>query len=252
MALAPKLQQRQTQSLVMTPQLQQAIKLLQLSNIELAAFVEEQLESNPLLERGTGTENRREEAVVLSEEQGSFTEVDMDVPSKAAESLDAPDEIIHEQESAADVGGSVDWSKAGSGGSFSGSSDYNPVDNAEMELSLKDHLLEQLSVDIRDESERLIGAYLIDHVDDNGYLRLGVDDAADRLNVSVNRVNSVLTQLQSFDPVGVCARDLQECLTLQLRESGKLDQPMMALLSNLALLAKHDLRALARLCDIDM
>ena len=136
MAIAPKLQQKQTTSLVMTPQLQQAIKLLQLSNIELEAFVEEQLESNPLLERGTGDENRREEAKAAREALDAFSEVNMDTPSSASDNLDVPDEVIHVQASAADVGGSVDWSKSGSGGSFSGSQGYDAIENSETENTL--------------------------------------------------------------------------------------------------------------------
>ena len=87
MAIAPKLKLKQSQSLVMTPQLQQAIKLLQLSNIELTAFVEEQLESNPLLERGTGDENRREEAVAARETLDEFSEMTMEAPSAAQQNL---------------------------------------------------------------------------------------------------------------------------------------------------------------------
>ncbi len=254
MAIAPKLQQRQTQSLVMTPQLQQAIKLLQLSNIELAAFVEEQLESNPLLERGTGDENRREEAAAARVALEEFKEVNMDAPNAAAESLDAPDHVIHEQSSsadiAADVGGAVDWSKAGSGGSFTSSSDFNPMDNVEAEITLRAHLTEQLGIDIKDDKERLIGTYLIDHVDENGYLRMTIEEAAERLNVSTARVQSVLTQLQTFEPTGVFSRDLKECLSLQLRDKNELDKPMQVLLDNLQLLAKHDLGKLMKLCDI--
>ncbi|MCF6329550.1 MAG: hypothetical protein L3J02_07115, partial [Henriciella sp.] len=85
MALAPQIKLKQGQQLAMTPQLQQAIKLLTLTNIELAAFVEEQLESNPLLERGTGTENRREDAVEAAQESDSgLSELDLNAPSAAA------------------------------------------------------------------------------------------------------------------------------------------------------------------------
>ncbi len=250
MAMAPKLQQKQTQSLVMTPQLQQAIKLLQLSNIELAAFVEEQLESNPLLERGTGDENRREEVAAAKEALEEYSELSMDAPTLAEKSLDAPADVIHEQSSAADVGGSVDWSKSGSGGSFSNSGEYNIIENTEAEKTLHEHLHDQLVVDIKDPTERLIGTYLIEHVDDNGYLRISVEESAERLGVSENRVHSVLTQVQCFEPTGVAARDLRECLILQLREKNALDDHMFALLDNLQLLAKHDLSKLAKICDL--
>lgn len=250
MAMAPRLQQKQTTSLVMTPQLQQAIKLLQLSNLELAAFVDEQLESNPLLERGTGDENRRGEAEAARETIEEFTEISMDAPTAAGSDLDAPAEVIHEQSSAADVGGSIDWSKSGSGGTFSGGSEYNLIENTEAEITLIEHLTDQLGMEIKDPKERLIGAYLIDHVDDNGYMRLSIEEAAERLGISQNRVQSVLTQIQSFEPTGVCARDLKECLALQLREKGLLNDSMLTMLDNLTMLAKHDLSKLASVCDV--
>lgn len=253
MAIAPRLVQKQSQSLVMTPQLQQAIKLLQLSNIELAAFVEEQLESNPLLERGTGDENRRGEDSASAEPSESFTEISLDAPGKeASDTLDVPDHTIQVDDSPADVGGSVDWSKSGNtGGSFNGNSDYDPMDNTAAEITLSEHLNAQLAMAIHDPRERLIGTYLIDQVDENGYLRADMDDIAMRLGVSLTRVQSVLTTLQSFEPTGVFARDLRECLSLQLKERGELDSAMAALLDNLGLLAKHDLSKLMKVCSVD-
>lgn len=252
MAVAPRLVQKQSQSLVMTPQLQQAIKLLQLSNIELAAFVEEQLESNPLLERGTGDENRRGEDVSAGESTESYSEISLDAPAKeASDTLDVPDHTINSEDGPADVGGTVDWSKSSSsGGSFNGSSDYDPMDNTAAEISLSDHLNAQLAMALHDPKDRLIGQYLIDQVDENGYLRGDLSDISERLGVSVTRVQSLLTTLQTFEPTGVFARDLRECLTLQLKELGELDGPMQAMIENLELLAKHDLNALAKRCGV--
>lgn len=256
MAIAPQLKLKQSQSLVMTPQLQQAIKLLQLSNIELSAFVEEQLESNPLLERGTGDENRRGEDAEGSGDNDAYGEISLDTPNVNAENaLDAPAHAVNSEASpadtAADVGGSVDWSKAGSGGSFNGSSDYDAAENTAAEISLNEHLTKQLAMAIHDPKDRMIGAYLIDHVDDNGYLRAELADLADRLGVSVMRVQSVLTILQTFEPTGVFAQDLSECLSLQLREKGLLDDPMQALLDNLPMLGKHDLSGLTKVCGVN-
>ena len=257
MAIAPKLQLKQGQSLVMTPQLQQAIKLLQLSNIELSAFVEEQLESNPLLERGTGDENRRGEDAAPSEsvtleamsvEAPAVSSSEMDAPSHA---MDSEASVADTQNQAADVGGSVDWSKAGSGGSFNGSSEYDVVANTAAEKSLWEHLTEQLAMLGLQNSDQLIAQHLIDNVDENGYLRASLMDIADNLGVSENRVLSLVTQLQTFEPTGVFARSLQECLALQLRETDALDTAMQALLDNLELLAKHDLSKLMKLCEVD-
>ena len=254
MALAPKIQLKQGQSLVMTPQLQQAIKLLQLTNIELSAFVEEQLESNPLLERGTGDENRRGEDVVLGDTASTET-VSLDAPAATAADMDAPAHAMDSEatvtERAADVGGSVDWSKAGSGGTFNGSGDYDAAANTAAEKSLSEHLHEQLSLLGLNDTDKLIAQHLIDHVDENGYLRADLTDISENLGVSENRVLSLVTQLQTFEPTGVFARNLSECLALQLRDAGALDAAMQALLDNLELLAKHDLSKLMKLCDVD-
>jgi len=234
---------------------------LQLSNIELAAFVEEQLESNPLLERGTGTENRRAEDAAPSQTESDtgLAELNMEAPSSAAsEAMDAPETALNADASVADlvpdapsVGGEIDWSKAGSGGSFSGSGDYDAAANTAQEITLVEHLTAQLAMAVHDERDRLIGAYLIDQVDENGYLRTDIDELADRLGVSAARVISVLTVLQTFEPTGVLARSLSECLGLQLKERGELDGAMQALLDNLPLLANHDLPKLAKICGLN-
>ena len=263
MAIAPKLQLKQGQSLVMTPQLQQAIKLLQLSNIELSAFVEEQLESNPLLERGTGDENRRGEGEdflgegdVAPVDAISVDSVSMETPGAQSSDMDAPahaidSEATMSEQRAADVGGAVDWSKAGNGGSFNGSGDYDAAANTAAEKSLSEHLTEQLVLLGLEGTERLIAVHLIDHVDESGYLRVALEDIAENLGVSVGRVQSLVAQLQTFEPTGVFARSLQECLALQLREKQALDTAMQALLDNLELLAKHDLTKLMKLCAVD-
>jgi len=239
----------------MTPQLQQAIKLLQLSNIELAAFVEEQLESNPLLERGTGEENRRGEDVAARENNEDFGEVSLEtVSEKASKALDVPDHAINAEASmadrAADVGGSIDWSKSNSGGSFNGSGEYDAMANTAAEKTLSEHLTEQLAMLGLSEQDRLIAVNLIDHVNENGYLRASLEDIAQRLGAPHNRVQSILTQLQTFEPTGVLARDLRECLSLQLKEKGALDAPMQCILDNLELLAKHDLAKLVQLAGV--
>lgn len=263
MAMSPQLKMKQSQSLVMTPQLQQAIKLLQLSNIELAAFVEEQLESNPLLERGSGDENRRgEDSDFDAGASDGREELSLSAPSTAAsEAMDttgarefedaAPGDLAQEAPTPAQsTGGEIDWSKAGSGGSFNGSSDYDAAANTAAEITLHEHLSEQLAMSVRDPKDRLVGAHLIDHVDENGYLRISAEEISERLGVSLSRVSSLLTMMQSFEPTGVMARDLKECLSIQLKERGALCPAMEGLLANLELLAKHDLDRLAKLCGV--
>ena len=235
MALAPKLQARQGAQLAMTPQLQQAIKLLQLSNIELSAFVEEQLEKNPLLERGTGDENRRGEAVEVISDAPTAS-ADTVTTAAAVSDMDAPDHALAPESTAADVGGSVDWSRNNTSGSFSGSGDFDPMANNAAEVTLSEHIQGQLPHLRLDDRDRLIADYLAGQVGDAGYLRMSVEEAAENLGVGPARVSSVLLQLQTLEPTGLFATCLSECLALQLREMGGLDAPMEMLLDNLSLI----------------
>lgn len=229
MALAPKLQARQGAQLAMTPQLQQAIKLLQLSNIELSAFVEEQLEKNPLLERGTGDENRRgEEAENTSEAE--TVSADTVSSGEAVSDMDTPDHALDPESSAADVGGSVDWSRNNTSGSFSGSGDYDPMANSAADITLSEHIQGQLPHLRLSERDRLVADYLAGHVDDAGYMRLSIPEAAENLGVGEARISSILLQLQTLEPTGLFATSLSECLGLQLREMNALDTPMQLLL----------------------
>ena len=257
MALGPKLQQRQSQSLVMTPQLQQAIKLLQLNNIELSAFIEEQLEKNPLLERGSKDENRRDEAVAQNDDM-TRDDLNLEAPSsEAAASLDVPDHALDSEAGPAERQAnsrddSLDRHRLGRDFSGGSGDDYNPMDNAAEVRNLSDVLTEQLGLAIKDEKDRLIGQYLIDHVDENGYFRGSAEDIAERLGVSPLRVSSVLTTLKGFEPTGVFAQNLSECLSLQLKEQKKLDDAMVIILENLEMIARHDLPKLAKLAQLSL
>ncbi len=250
MALAPKLQARQSQQLAMTPQLRQAIQLLQYSNIELAEFVEEQLESNPLLERGTGDENRRGEEIAKTLQETLSATVDKDTPAAAEADFDVPDHAVNPESTAADVGGSVDWSRHDKSGSFSGGGEFDATENAAAEISLTDHVSAQRALLRLEPRDGLIADYMIGQLDEAGYLRMSVEDIAENLGVGTARISSLLTQLQTCEPTGLFARDLSECLAMQLREQGTLDSPMEALLGNLDLLAKHDLSKLMKICDV--
>ena len=259
MALAARLELRQGQSLVITPQLQQAIKLLQLSNVELDAFVDAELERNPLLQRedgeGPGADDGSGSAEGAAEASVSDGEGEPSDAAKAAEMDVAPGDLYDaspgEQHSgeAADVGGAVDWSRAGPGGSFDG------LDDLEGRLAstrtLADHLREQASLAGFDAAEALTAAALIDAVDEGGYLRVELAEVAERLGLPLARTEDVLRRLQGFEPTGVFARDVRECLMLQLKERDRCDPAMAALLDNLELLARRDLAALRRACAVD-
>src|SRR4051812_6848862 len=286
MALTQRLEFRQSQSLVMTPQLMQAIKLLQLSNLDLSAFVEEELERNPLLERA----NDGPEAPVAGEpaaERAEFSDSaeygdgsggdadmsggsagdsfepgqeewlnrDLGTRTEIEQTLDSPlDNVFTEEpaEAAARVAQDAaptaytEW-----GGGASNDEDYNLEAFVAAEVTLGSHLAEQLAVAFASPAERMIGQYLIDLVDDAGYVPVDLGQAAERLGASQADVDAVLTVLQKFDPPGVCARNLSECLAIQLRELNRYDPAMQALVENLDLLAKRDIASLRKLCGVD-
>ena len=260
--LMQKLDMRQGQSLVMTPQLQQAIKLLQLSNVELAEFVEGELERNPLLERDEGAESA-ETGDTQAQSDGEPRELELSAPSAdASEALDADSEMIHSDDSRSDMmesvpapaadavgAGSSNWTPGGGGGS--GDEGYDAIANSSRELSLAEHLHDQLSIATADPIDRMIGAHLIDLADEDGYLRTDLEEVSTRLGLERARVEAVLELTQSFEPAGVMARDLSECLALQLREKDRLDPAMAALLDNLERLAKHDYEVLKDVCGVD-
>jgi RNA polymerase sigma-54 factor len=272
MALAPRLELRQGQSLVMTPQLQQAIKLLQLSNIELAAFVEQELEKNPLLESAPEDEGqggsekdaaaeRGEKPAKETEADPTMREIDEAVTSEdrpvSSEDLDVSDDNLYadrtrgDETATPDAAGMQDWSNVGAGASGFEGPDRDFESTMSEEINLRDHLQEQLNVATNDPTERLIGSHLIDMVDEAGYFRGDLQDVATRLGATGELVDQVLTLCQSFEPTGVMARDLSECLAIQLREKNRFDPAMETLLKNLELLARHDMQSLIRVCQVD-
>ncbi|MEW5727124.1 MAG: RNA polymerase factor sigma-54 [Pseudomonadota bacterium] len=255
MALSPRLDIRQTQALVMTPQLQQAIKLLQLSNLELSAFVEQELERNPLLEREEG--ERPDAAEPVEHELDTRTEEPMleSTGSGADDSLDVDVDNLYNNDSASDGEGGAeafaDWSRTGGRMDFDDGDSSLEQTLAADGVTLRDHLVAQLNVDVADPADRLIGLHLIEMLDECGYLAGDVADVAAKLDCAVERVEAMLLRLQRFDPVGVFARSLKECLAAQLAEKDRLDPCMRALLDNLEMLAKRDLGGLMKACRCD-
>lgn len=253
MALGARLELRQGQGLVITPQLQQAIKLLQLSNLELEAFVEGELERNPLLQRDEREseperdESQRDSDAASAEHLADHAAAaDMD----AAHDQASPGEhATGDAQEAAHAGGAVDWSRAGKGGSFEDTDDFEG--RLTREQTLPEHLHEQLAVAGLTGPQNAIAAVLIDGVDEGGYLRVDLAETAERLGCELAAVEDVLGALQGFEPTGVFARDVRECLMLQLQERNRCDPAMMALLDNLELLARRDMNALRKLCGVD-
>ena len=242
MGISQKLDLKQGQQLVMTPQLQQAIKLLQLTNLELTEFVEEQLLENPFLER-----DERQNAPAREEAQREETRADGQASADPG-TLDTEYSNIDTEAAPGDAGAG-DWSSVQKRtGPIS--EEFDPAQNTAVELTLHDHLSQQLHLTTRDELLLLIGSHLIDLIDDGGYLREELDEIAGRLGIDEALVKKTLRMIQSFDPAGVGARTLQECLRLQLRELGALTPSMDLFLENIHYLGTHNMPALRRACRI--
>jgi len=253
-----RLDLRQSQTLVMTPQLQQAIKMLQLSNVELAEFVATEIEQNPLLEHG----ERDGEDAPAGEGEAAPTAAESPVTPLAEElPTAAPGEIAgdaaeHWEARAGDEGdGSVDRGGETRAWERSGGGDDNEGAGVELAAArprtLREHLIEQIGADLPDVGDRVIAFHLLDQLDEAGYLSGTPEEAAERLGCPVKRVERVLKRLQELDPPGVFARGLAECLALQLRDRNRLDPAMQKLLDNLPLLAARDAGALMRVCGVD-
>ena len=261
MSAHQRLDMRQGQALVMTPQLQQAIKLLQLSNIELAEFVAEEIERNPLLERGEAGEpnepGEHNDNTPVARDELSLD--DTSGLNQAREALDAPKEDVFEAGTGSDAGESVaaasgpsaatDWSQAGSGRQLSDDFDFESVLSSDK--SLHEHLHEQLAMAGLSQADRLIASRLIDETDDAGYCKIDIDEVAKSLGADPANVEAVLKVCQGFEPTGVMARDLVECMTLQLKERNRFDPVMALFLDNLHLAAKHDIKGLSEACGAD-
>jgi RNA polymerase sigma-54 factor len=264
MALTQRLQLRQSQALVMTPQLMQAIKLLQLSNLDLATYVEGELERNPLLERdgesdlpGEPETPQADAALDGDGQAGDWMGEDLqtsrtDMESQLGTGLDNvfPEDSGQTTQRAGTEAPPPppEWAGTGSGGAEHG--DYNLEAFVSAEATLADHLAEQLSMAITDPARRMIGQYLIDLVDEAGYLAGDLESVAQKLGAPMAEVEAVLAVVQGFDPVGVCARNLNECLAIQLKERDRFDPAMRALVENLPMLANRQLTALKKICGV--
>jgi RNA polymerase sigma-54 factor len=248
----------------MTPQLMQAIKLLQLSSLDLAAYVEGELERNPLLERADDEET----PAAAAEPEAAAGEGDDDSAptpdwigddletsrSSMEEGLGTELENVFPDDSNAKAAAPEtpppaysEWSGAGS----AAGDDYNLEAFVSAETTLAEHLSEQMALAISDPANRMIGRYLIDMVDEAGYLSGDLATVAEKLGAAIADVEAVLGLLQTFDPSGVCARNLTECLAIQLKDRDRFDPAMRALVEHLDLLAKRDLGALRRLCGVN-
>jgi RNA polymerase sigma-54 factor len=258
MALSAKLQLRQSQALVMTPQLMQSIRLLQFTHMELERFVDEEIERNPLLERQEPAEDAgRDEPEPSGGGDGDadWFSAGLDASSETvADRLDTslehifPDDPGVHDRLGPDL--SLTWKSAAAGqGPGDGAFDFE--DMAAATVTLRDMVDEQIAFAFPDRAKALIARELADALDDTGYLRADLCEIAARLGTDRATVEAVLETCQGFDPAGLFARDLRECLALQLRRRDRFDPAMEALIAHLELLAKRDFAALRRICKVD-
>jgi len=259
MAIAPRLDLRQSQTLVMTPQLRQAIKLLQFSNIEVASFVEEELERNPLLERDEvpdfpiGEHAAPDQIVLRTDATADSADAATagTLPAEAAAPLDTDHAETYDPGGPGDGGpsmGAID----GRGGNQNFESDDRGIDDlADERPPLRDYLGEQLRLSFADPVDRMIGAHLIALLCPAGRLTADPAAIATAMVLPLERVERVRAIMMRFDPPGLFARDLRECLAAQLADKNRLDPAMRTLLDNLELLARRETRRLMTLCGVD-
>ena len=252
-----RMELRAAQTLAMTPQLQQAIKLLQLNNLELAALIAEEAEQNPLLE--TDGPEQEDDFDFAGKDERNSSDADDAVFGKDNETFDYDVDNVFNNNSASDgdtgnisdLGPSLgSWDEVGNGGGAY-SDDYDALQNVSDTPHLRDHLVEQITLDLHDAGDRLIAMVLLDQLDEAGYFQGNLDDITIMLGAAPGVVESVLQKCQQFDPPGIFARNLKECLSLQLQDKFKLHPGLVPLLENLELLGQHSMAKLAKNCQID-
>lgn len=258
MALAPRLEIKQTTSLVMTPQLQQAIRLLTLNNLELESAVLAEVEANPFLEVQSGElqSGEREDGGAAGEaEEGSSAAADSEARTDDSEPATA-DQLIQGGDAIRDAPLDADYWEGSERNAeslpFDSGSDgegYDIDGFAEQKTTLGDHLLQQATTKLTGVN-LAVARYLIDLVDDAGYFRGDLVEVAETLGVTSRRAEAILKLIQGFDPTGVGARSIAECLELQAREARKLDRPMRQLIRNLDALARGEFVTLRRICRV--
>ena len=259
MALSAKLQLRQSQSLVMTPQLMQSIRLLQYTHMELDRFIDDEIERNPLLERqaqddGSGAD--APEPPADAPDTDWFDSGETFSAQSMSEKLDTslenifPDDPGTSDRLAPDL--ASQWKTQGASGGGAVSDGFDLEDVTAAAVTLRDHVGEQIAFTFADPVERLVAAELTEWLDEAGYFRGELEEIALRLGVAPAMVDRILARCrQSFDPAGLFASNLAECLRLQLARRDRLDPAMAAMVDNLPLLARHDFQALRRLCGVD-
>lgn len=270
MALTPRLDIRQSQSLVLTPQLQQAIKMLQLSSIELAEFVADEIAQNPLLEYGEKSDGNEEARTAENKENpgqadepqiktaDDFLQEAAPVTTESDAPLDTDYAGLYDDNSQSDNMGTLPEQNLGLNGSNmitggAGSFDYSDVamDQKQSDtVSLKSHLEEQLLLLQAAPYEKIIMQYLIGLMDETGYINEETTLIAERCGCTIDDVDRIFEIAQTMEPLGVFARSLSECLKIQQVQADRYDPAMEIFLDNLEMLGERKFSELRKLCSV--
>lgn len=255
---------RQSQQLVMTQALQQSIKLLQLSAIELQEYIDEEIEKNPLLTKEEAESDNEQPNEVGADEPTIDASAGSEEPDLRSETQEVTvsDSDYSANEELVDGSYGDEWSEGeitpisasmhSSSGGYDGEGEGDVIASASArEQTLREYLLEQIHMDITDNAQRLIAEQLTDMLDDAGYLREETSGLAKRLGASEEEIEAVIQRLQQMEPVGVFARSLTECLRLQLADMNRLDPVMETFLDNIEMMASGDLAGLRKKCSAD-
>lgn len=250
MAVTPRIEIKQSQSLLMTPQLRQAINLLQMSNLELNELLSKELENNPFLER----EDDRLSDIEINSQP---TIDDYSNEPHPSDDTDYAPDIDYDNsfdDYASDREGyegnnDYSWSEYASSKNHNSDEEF---DFFEKKLSGKPSLYElldqQISLNFPHPKDKIIASRLSTFLDESGYFRGDINDIASKLNLPVEYIENILKVMQNFEPSGIFARNLKECLSIQLKELNRLDPQMQKLLDNLEFLGQRKFKELKKIC----
>ena len=255
----PHLQLKQMQSLVMTPALRQAIAILQMNNQELSELVEQEVEMNPFLER-SGEGESQDQGDTPSEKEKEYNnltnyedpgqEKPVTVPKEDLE-FDTSN-VFNGDSEAAETFDTMPQMDRGSGRDDFSENDYNFENNLRgKEDSLFEHVTKQIQIGFAAPQDRMIAFALMEGLDEAGYYRGNMMELTRQFECEISDVELVLARLQQFEPAGIFAMDLAQCLEIQLRENGELTPVMQVMLANISLLEKHDFKTLQKKCGVD-
>lgn len=260
----PHLALRQTQSLVMTGALKQAISLLQMNNLELEALIEAEMQTNPFLERVDSNNVSHDapapEDIPSAREQeyhalNNYAAPDEKPPIESGHSDDKLEfdtsNVFSGETGDHSDGYAFDTTSRGAGRDQFDDSEYSFENRLRSEDSLFDHLTKQIQLEFNAPQDRLLALALMENLDEAGYFRGNLMEIARQFECDLADVEMVLARCQEFDPSGIFAVNVAQCLEIQLREQGELTPVMQVMLANIGLLEKHDLKGLQKKCGVD-